>query len=83
MQFKFIFLNVFIIYLFLLNFYLLSVLQSNLDRFDWIEFVDIIHTSIRFVKNNYNFLENNKHNMSFKIYWLILHVINFKPVIVY
>jgi len=66
MQFKFIFLNVFLIYLFVLNFYLLSLLQSNLDRFDWIESVDIIHTFIRFVKNNHKFLENNKHNMSLR-----------------
>jgi len=66
MQFKFIFLNVFIIYLFLLNFYLLSLLQSNLDRFDWIESVDIIHTSIRFIKNNNKFLEKNKHNISLR-----------------
>ena len=66
MQFKFIFLNVFIMYLFLLNLYLLSLLQSNLDRFDWIQSVDIIHISIRFIKSNNIFLENNKHNMSLR-----------------
>jgi len=66
MQFKFVFLNVFIIYLFLLNLYFLPLLQSNFDRFDWIKYVDYIHIFIIFIKNNHKFLENNKHNMSLR-----------------
>jgi len=66
MQHKFVFLNVFIIYLFLINLFLLSSLQSNFDIFDWIEYVSYIHTFTTFFKNNYKFLENNKHEMSLR-----------------
>jgi len=52
MQFKFVFLNVFAIYLF--------------DGFEWVEFNSYLHTFTKFFKNNHKFLENNKHNMSLK-----------------
>jgi len=67
MQFKFILLNVFIIYLFILNLYFLTFYcKITFDKFDCIEFVGYIDTILTFIKNNHKFIENSKHNMSLR-----------------
>jgi len=46
--------------------FILLLLQNDFDGFNWVKFDNYLHTFIKFFKNNYKLLENNKHNMSLR-----------------
>jgi len=83
MQFKFVILNIFAIYLFISSnlFYFHS--GNNFDGF-WLSQIRQLSSYLLYIlKSNHEFLYDKKTQYVSTIYWMILQVINLKPIVVY